>query len=569
MATPSAFSLTGQVLTLPLSLANGGTGASLSPVNSATFITSNTGVVSLSQTLPTAVQGNINQIGTTTATTQIGNTTANYNVTILNNTLFTLDGVAATAYYMGQSTTTGTIAIGGTAQTGTITLGSSSGTNTVAIGAGAGTTTVNIAGGCTGGAVNMGADFTTGTIFIGGTAQTGTITVGQSSGSHTVEIGSGTGAATVNIANHGALTVQTVNIATSNLASFVNIGATLVTTTVTGAFDVVGALDIGTVSGAVNVIGNTGGAASLSEYVGTGNYLLDGVAASTYSIGPSTTTGTYTLGGTAQTGTITLGSSSGTNIVAIGAGSGATTVNIANGATSAKAVNIATGAVANIVTIGTTTGAASTTINAGSGGLILGAEAQGINGTAGSPAYTFNTQQNLGMYWSATDSVAFSVAGIVRVTLSTIGNNTMTVRNSAGGTAISFVDGANGQVGHIDTTASATSYNTSSDYRLKTNVSPMTGGLDRILQLKPVKYTWIAQETEGEGFIAHELQQLFPLAVTGYKDQIGTEGIYKDKPKYQGVDSSFLIAAMVSAIQEMHAEIVSIKGHLKHFMDDL
>ena len=124
-------------------------------------------------------------------------------------------------------------------------------------------------------------------------------------------------------------------------------------------------------------IGSTNGASSLTEKVGTGNYVLDGVTNSTYTIGASTTTGSYTLGGTAQTGTITLGSSSGTNIVAIGAGTGATTVNIAGGATNAKTVNIATGAVANITTNGTTTASSTLTLNAPAAGLKIGGFAEG------------------------------------------------------------------------------------------------------------------------------------------------------------------------------------------------
>ena len=102
-------------------------------------------------------------------------------------------------------------------------------------------------------------------------------------------------------------------------------------------------------------IGNTTGSSALTVRVGTGNFSLDGVAGSTYTIGASTTTGTYTVGGTAQSGTMTLGSSSGTNIVAIGAGEGATTVNIANGTTNAKTIALGIGAaMANTINIGGT-----------------------------------------------------------------------------------------------------------------------------------------------------------------------------------------------------------------------
>lgn len=116
-------------------------------------------------------------------------------------------------------------------------------------------------------------------------------------------------------------------------------------------------------------IGNTTGSSAMVLRVGTGNYSLDGVGASTYSVGASTTTGTVTIGGTAQSGTMTLGSSSATNIVNVGTGSGATTVNVATGATNAKVVHIADGAVANVVTVGSTSGAASLTLNSGSAGI--------------------------------------------------------------------------------------------------------------------------------------------------------------------------------------------------------
>lgn len=132
-----------------------------------------------------------------------------------------------------------------------------------------------------------------------------------------------------------------------------------------------GATTLATTGASVNSFGNITGATSLSLLVGTGNFSLDGVGASTYTIGASTTGGTIAIGGTAQTGAITLGSSSGTNIVNVGTGAGATTVNVATGATNAKTVHIADGAVANLVTIGSLTGAASTTIQSGTAGIDL------------------------------------------------------------------------------------------------------------------------------------------------------------------------------------------------------
>jgi len=77
---------------------------------------------------------------------------------------------------------------------------------------------------------------------------------------------------------------------------------------------------------------------------------------------------------------------------------------------------------------------------------------------------------------------------------------------------------ANGNVGQIRTSGTSTSYNTSSDYRLKTDVQPMTGATATFMQLKPVNFEWIADGTRVDGFLAHELGEVIPAAATGSKD---------------------------------------------------
>jgi hypothetical protein len=125
----------------------------------------------------------------------------------------------------------------------------------------------------------------------------------------------------------------------------------------------------------------------------------------------------------------------------------------------------------------------------------------------------------------------------------------------------------------------AVAYNTSSDYRLKENIAPMTGALATVSQLKPVTYSWKADGSDGQGFIAHELQAVVPDCVTGEKDAtreeeyevspavpavVDAEGVEttpaveavkgtRTVPSYQGVDTSFLIATLSAAIQELHA----------------
>jgi hypothetical protein len=110
------------------------------------------------------------------------------------------------------------------------------------------------------------------------------------------------------------------------------------------------------------------------------------------------------------------------------------------------------------------------------------------------------------------------------------------------------------QVGRINTSGSSTSYVTSSDYRLKENIAPMTGALAKIAQLKPVTYKWKLDSTDGQGFIAHELQAIVPDAVVGAKDAVDVEGNIQP----QGIDTSFLVATLTAAIQEQQALITSL-----------
>jgi hypothetical protein len=122
-----------------------------------------------------------------------------------------------------------------------------------------------------------------------------------------------------------------------------------------------------------------------------------------------------------------------------------------------------------------------------------------------------------------------------------------------------FFRNPNGVVGSILTAASATSYVTSSDYRLKNTIEPMTAALDKVALLKPVTYKWNVDGSDGEGFIAHELAEVCPHAVVGEKDAVDSNG----KPVYQGIDTSFLVATLTAAIQELSAQIVTLQARLK------
>ena len=115
----------------------------------------------------------------------------------------------------------------------------------------------------------------------------------------------------------------------------------------------------------------------------------------------------------------------------------------------------------------------------------------------------------------------------------------------------------NGVVGELQTDGSTTSFVTSSDYRLKENVVEMTDALDRVSQLKPSRFNFIANPDKTyDGFLAHEVQDIVPEAISGEKDEVDEDG----NEKYQGIDQSKLVPLLVGAIQELKAEIEILKN---------
>jgi hypothetical protein len=147
--------------------------------------------------------------------------------------------------------------------------------------------------------------------------------------------------------------------------------------------------------------------------------------------------------------------------------------------------------------------------------------------------------------------------GALAIDASTTVLGTFWNRTTSGPFVTWYVNGASA-VGSVSTNGSTTAYNTTSDYRLKENVAPMTGALATVAALKPCTYTWKANGSAGQGFIAHELQDVCPNAVSGEKDAVDKDG----KPQYQGVDTSFLVATLVAAIQEQQALIQDLTTRL-------
>jgi hypothetical protein len=135
-----------------------------------------------------------------------------------------------------------------------------------------------------------------------------------------------------------------------------------------------------------------------------------------------------------------------------------------------------------------------------------------------------------------------------------------------GNAAWSFLNASGSEQGYIQVNSSSVSYISVSDYRLKENIAPMTSALATVAQLKPCTYTWKFDGSAGQGFIAHELQEIVPDCVSGEKDAVETytdeDGNEQTRIKPQGVDTSFLVATLTAAIQELKAELDEAKARI-------
>jgi hypothetical protein len=117
----------------------------------------------------------------------------------------------------------------------------------------------------------------------------------------------------------------------------------------------------------------------------------------------------------------------------------------------------------------------------------------------------------------------------------------------------------NGAVGTIRTTGSSTAYNTSSDYRLKENVTGITDGIERVKQLNPSRFNFIIDaDTTVDGFLAHEAATVVPEAVSGEKDAVDEDG----NPEYQGIDQAKLVPLLTAALQEAITKIEDLEARV-------
>jgi hypothetical protein len=135
-----------------------------------------------------------------------------------------------------------------------------------------------------------------------------------------------------------------------------------------------------------------------------------------------------------------------------------------------------------------------------------------------------------------------------------------------------FQNAAGTQIGSISTSASSTAYNTSSDYRLKENVVGVTGAAARVQQLNPVRFNFIADpDRTVDGFLAHEVQDVVPEAITGTKDATEMVDVHdedgnvtgqEERPVYQGIDQSKLVPLLTAALQEALGKIETLEARV-------
>ena len=180
----------------------------------------------------------------------------------------------------------------------------------------------------------------------------------------------------------------------------------------------------------------------------------------------------------------------------------------------------------------------------------------------------------------------FDVSGMAKCCVdsgSSNPNSKMYRQNS--GDALQFIDraGLETEIGsvYMDTSSNTTTYNTTSDYRLKENVVNITGALAKINQLRPVNFNFIGKSVKLDGFIAHEVQAIIPYAVKGNKDAVktikdgdlnndGSKSDYdkiaalstKEVPEYQQVDYSKLVGLLTASVQELSAKNDALEARI-------
>jgi len=235
----------------------------------------------------------------------------------------------------------------------------------------------------------------------------------------------------------------------------------------------------------------------------------------------------------------------------------------------------------------------------------IGMPASVLGGSAVDMAFYTNTTERMRIDSSGNVLVGKSqnLNSIQGVAVFSNGQLRLTQDGTASETTVGFYRNSSGTaVGSITTTSTTTSYNTSSDYRLKEDWQPMEGSIDRLMQLKPCNFAWKIDGSRVDGFLAHEAQEVVPEAVHGTKDGMRTEqyevspAVYEDVvipaeldeegvevsperteqqlvseavmgerevPEYQGIDQSKIVPLLTAALQDAIKKIEALEARIE------
>jgi hypothetical protein len=233
-------------------------------------------------------------------------------------------------------------------------------------------------------------------------------------------------------------------------------------------------------------------------------------------------------------------------------GSGASLTNIPNSATTATSANTGSAIVARDGSGNFSTNAiTANTFNGSFNGNLTGGQVV-TTGTIYFSDYT-----DAGRFGVGTTSTSL---GVLRVGNYTSGTTCITTNGNAATNYHMAFHYANSTVGGISSGTSSTSFNTTSDYRLKENVAPLTNALNILEQVKPKSFNFIIEPDEVQhGFIAHELAEVLPYAVTGEKDAVDEAGNIRP----QQVDYSKLTGLLVCAVQELSTKVKELSARIE------
>ena len=193
--------------------------------------------------------------------------------------------------------------------------------------------------------------------------------------------------------------------------------------------------------------------------------------------------------------------------------------------------------------------------------LAAGAQTLSLNPAGGSVLIgkTNKASANYGLF--QVEQSAVGAAGYFEINASGGSQNAVDIVNAANANFKPLRFWTNGYsgtpVGTIACTSSSTAYNTSSDYRLKENIVDLDNAINRIKQIPVHQFNFIVEpDVTVDGFLAHEVADIVPEAITGTKDGVDDKG----NPEYQEIDQSKLVPLLTKAIQELEAKVAALEA---------